>query len=261
MRTVLSIAGSDSCGGAGIQADIKTITVHGLYAETAVTAVTAQNTVGVQGIVEMTPEFVAQQIRSVFDDIRPDAVKIGMVGSADVVKAIAEELKRYDAKNIVVDPVLQATTGASLAADDVAQALMDYLVPIATIVTPNIPEAALLTGKEVSTPDDMETAASIIKTKTDGAVLIKGGHATGGANDLLLTEHLRVVWLKHKRIKTENTHGTGCTMSASIACGLARDYDTQAAVSKAKAYVTGALENAPGLGAGVGPLNHMWDMQ
>ncbi|MGI6591208.1 MAG: bifunctional hydroxymethylpyrimidine kinase/phosphomethylpyrimidine kinase [Eggerthellaceae bacterium] len=261
MKTVLSIAGSDSCGGAGIQADIKTITAHGLYAETAVTAVTAQNTVGVQGIVEMDPEFVARQIRSCFEDIRPDAVKIGMVGTAAAVKAIAEELQRYDAKNIVVDPVLQATTGASLADDDVAQSLMEYLVPIASIVTPNIPEAALLTGRKVSTPDEMEEAASVIKAETKGAVLIKGGHASGGADDLLLTEHLRVVWLRHKRINTQSTHGTGCTMSASIACGLARDYDTQAAVSKAKAYVTGALENAPGLGSGVGPLNHMWDLQ
>lgn len=260
MKTVLSIAGSDCSGGAGIQADIKTITAHGLYAETVITAVTAENTVGVQGIVKMTPEFVAQQIRSCFDDIRPDAVKIGMVSTAEIVKVISEELARYDAKNIVVDPVLQATSGDSLADDDVVSALMEYLVPMATIVTPNIPEAALLTGCAVSKPDDMEKAARIIKEKTNGAVLIKGGHATGAADDLLLTEHGRVVWLNHRRIDTTNTHGTGCTMTAAIACGLARDFDTQAAVSKAKAYVTGALENAPGLGAGVGPLNHMWDL-
>lgn len=260
MKTVLSIAGSDSCGGAGIQADIKTITVHGLYAETAITAVTAQNTRGVDGIAVIDPAFVAQQIRSCFEDIRPDAVKVGMVATAETVAAIADELERSGAQNIVVDPVLAATTGASLAEDDVAQAVMERLVPLATIVTPNMAEAALLSGRTVESRDDMEEAAAVIKDKMRGSVLVKGGHLEDAADDLLLTEHLRTVWLSHRRIKTTSTHGTGCTLSSAIACGLARGYDVQAAVSKAKAFVAGALENAPHLGAGNSPLNHMWDL-
>ena len=260
MKTVLSIAGSDSSGGAGIQADIKTITVHGMYAETAITAVTAQNTQGVDGIAVLDPAFVAQQIRACFEDIRPDAVKVGMVATAETVAAIADELERYDAKNIVVDPVPAATSGASLAEDDVAQAIMERLVPLATVVTPNMYEAAVLSGRTVESRDDMEEAAAVIKDKTRGAVLVKGGHLEGDADDLLLTEHLRVVWLGHRRIKTDSTHGTGCTLSSAIACGLARDYDVQASVSKAKSFVAGALENAPHLGHGNGPLNHMWDL-
>lgn len=260
MKVVLSIAGSDSSGGAGIQADIKTITALGLYAESAITAVTAQNTTGVSGIVQMDPEFTVQQIRACFEDIRPDAVKIGMVGTAEMVRAIAEELKRVQARHIVVDPVLVATSGASLADDQVAQALVEYLFPLADIVTPNLPEAAVLSGREVDTRGDREEAAAVIKAKTKGAVLVKGGHAEGPADDLLLTEHLRPVWLEHRRIRTDAGHGTGCTLSSAIACGLARDYDLQAAVSKAKMYVSGALENAPELGHGAGPLNHMWNL-
>lgn len=260
MKKVLSIAGSDSSGGAGIQADIKTITAHGLYAETAITAVTAQNTQGVTGVAVMDPAFVVQQIRACFEDIRPDAVKVGMVASAAIVEAIADELVRCKASNIVVDPVLAATSGASLADDDVAQALLERLVPIASIVTPNMLEAAILSGRTVETRSDMEEAAAVIKAKTPGAVLVKGGHLDGDPDDLLLTEHLRTVWLNRRRVHTSSTHGTGCTLSSAIACGLARGYDMQAAVSKAKAYVSGALENAPGLGSGNGPLNHMWDL-
>lgn len=258
MKVVLSIAGSDSSGGAGIQADIKTITAHGLYAETAITAVTAQNTTGVSGIVQMEPAFTVRQIRACFDDIRPDAVKIGMVGTAEMVRAIAGELRRVNAANIVVDPVLVATSGAALADNEVARALIEHLFPIADLVTPNLPEAAVLSGRAVETRADREEAAAAIKAKTKGAVLVKGGHAEGAADDLLLTESRHPVWLEHARIRTTAGHGTGCTLSSAIACGLACGYDQQAAVSRAKVYVSGALENAPGLGHGVGPLNHMW---
>jgi hydroxymethylpyrimidine/phosphomethylpyrimidine kinase len=260
MKIVLSIAGSDSSGGAGIQADIKTITAHGLYAETAITAVTAQNTTGVTGIVQMDPAFTVQQIRACFEDIRPDAVKIGMVGTADMVYAIAEDLRRVNAENIVVDPVLVATSGAALADNAVARALVERLFPIADVVTPNMPEAAVLSGCEVHTRADREKAAAAIKANTKGAVLLKGGHAEGAADDLLLTEHLHPVWLEHSRIRTTAGHGTGCTLSSAIACGLACGCDLQTAVSQAKEYVSGALENAPGLGRGTGPLNHMWQL-
>lgn len=259
MKAVLSIAGSDSVGGAGIQADIKTITAHQLYAETAITAVTAQNTMGVLGVVELDPDFVALQIQACFEDIRPDAVKIGMIGSADIANAIADTLEKYEATNIVVDPVMVATTGSVLMADDAVNTVIERLLPLASIVTPNIPEAEVLAQMKILTAEDMSEAATIIAQNMKGAVLIKGGHAVEGANDLLLTEHNREVWLRHKRIDTPNTHGTGCTLSSAIACGLAKDFDLQACVSKAKAYITGALENDPEMGKGNGPLDHMWN--
>ncbi len=259
---VLSIAGSDSCGGAGIQADIKTIAAHKMYAETAITALTAQNTLGVQGVVETSPEFVAMQIQAVFDDIRPDAVKTGMVGSAGIVEAIAETLAANKAENIVVDPVMVATSGAALMADDAVQALIEKLLPLALVVTPNIPEAKVLTGLDIQDHDDMMAAAHAIqKLMKGGWVLVKGGHMKGDADDLLLTEHGRDVWLEARRIDTPNTHGTGCTLSAAIACGLAAGFEPQASISKAKAYLTGALENDPGMGKGPGPLDHMWNCQ
>lgn len=259
MKAVLSIAGSDSSGGAGIQADIKTIAAHKLYAETAITALTAQNTTGVYGVVEVDPEFVAQQIDVVFDDIRPDAVKIGMVSSAAIIEAIAERLVANKAKNIVLDPVMVATSGARLIDDGAVEALVAKLLPLADIVTPNIPEAEVLCGRAIASDEDMESAAKELAEKTSGAVLVKGGHGTERADDVLVTEHGRVVWLRHKRIETENTHGTGCTLSSAIACGLAQDFEMQAAVSKAKSYVTGALQYGLALGRGNGPLNHMWD--
>lgn len=258
MKTVLSIAGSDSIGGAGIQADIKTITAFQLYAETALTAVTAQNTTGVLGVVELEPDFVSLQIKAIFEDIRPDAVKIGMVGSADIVNAIADSLEEYKATNIVVDPVMVATTGSVLMADEAVQTVIDRLLPLAAIITPNIPEAEVLSQMKIMTRDDMSKAAAVIGEGMKGAVLVKGGHAVEGADDLLLTEHRREVWLSHKRINTPNTHGTGCTLSSAIACGLAQSFDLQASVSKAKNYISGALENDPEMGVGSGPLDHMW---
>lgn len=259
MEAVLSIAGSDSSGGAGIQADIKTIAAHRLYAETVITALTAQNTTGVYGVVEIDPAFVAQQIDVVFDDIRPDAVKIGMVSSAAIVEAIADGLVANRAKNIVLDPVMVATSGARLIDDGAASALMEKLLPLADIVTPNIPEAEVLCGRSISSEEDMEAAAKELAEKTSGAVLVKGGHGAARADDVLVTEHGRVVWLRHKLIETENTHGTGCTLSSAIACGLAQGFDMQASVQKAKHYVTGALQYGLNLGHGNGPLNHMWD--
>ncbi len=258
---VLSIAGSDSSGGAGIQADIKTITAQRLYAETVITALTAQNTLGVTAVQNATPEFVLQQIDTVFDDIRPDAVKIGMVSSAEIAHAIASGLTRVKASNIVLDPVMVATSGAALLADDAVQVLIDELLPLADIVTPNIPEAQVLSGIEITSAADMLVAAQAIQRKMNQGkwVLVKGGHLDDGANDLLLTEHGREVWLHHRRIDTPNTHGTGCTLSSAIACGLAQGFDMQAAVSKAKQYLSGALENNPNMGKGTGPLDHMWE--
>lgn len=262
MKTVLTIAGSDSIGGAGIQADLKTIAAHKLYGMSVITCVTAQNTLGVLGVTELDPEFIALQMRAVFEDIRPDAVKIGMVGSADIAEAIADELQRYEAANIVVDPVMVASTGAVLMADDAVDSIVNRLLPLATVATPNIPEAEVLAQMDISSPQDMVASARIISEMLEGgAVLIKGGHSEGGgADDLLLTEHGREVWLRHKRIDTPNTHGTGCTLSTAIACGLARNSDVQASIAQAKAYLTGALENDPQLGKGVGPLNHMWNL-
>ena len=257
----LSIAGSDSSGGAGIQADIKTITAQRLYAETVITALTAQNTLGVTAVQNATPEFVLQQIDTVFDDIRPDAVKIGMVSSAEIAHAIASGLTRVKASNVVLDPVMVATSGAALLADDAVQVLIDELLPLADIVTPNIPEAQVLSGIEITSAVDMLAAAQAIQRKMNQGkwVLVKGGHLDDGANDLLLTEHGREVWLHHRRIDTPNTHGTGCTLSSAIACGLAQGFDMQAAASKAKQYLSGALENNPNMGKGAGPLDHMWE--
>ena len=261
MKTVLTIAGSDSIGGAGIQADLKTIEAHKIYGMSAITCVTAQNTLGVLGITELDPEFVASQIDCVFTDIRPDAVKIGMVGSADIAAAIADTLEKYQAKNIVVDPVMVASTGAVLMADDAVDVIVNRLLPLATVVTPNIPEAEVLAQMDITGQHDMvEAAHEVAQLAPGAAVLVKGGHAVEGANDLLLTEHGREVWLKHRRINTPNTHGTGCTLSSAIACGLARDYDVQASIAQAKAYLTGALEKDPQLGKGVGPLNHIWNL-
>ena len=259
MEAVLSIAGSDSSGGAGIQADIKTIAAHRLFAETAITALTAQNTLGVTGVLDVDPAFVAKQIDAVFEDIRPAAVKVGMVSSAAIIEAVADALERHAAANIVVDPVMVATSGARLIGDDAIEALKARLLPLADVVTPNMPEAEVLCGFPVNDDASMERAANELSERVQGAVLVKGGHSAARADDVLVTEHGRVVWLRHKRIETENTHGTGCTLSSAIACGLAQDFDMQASVSKAKNYVTGALQYGLSLGRGNGPLNHMWD--
>ena len=259
MRTALTIAGSDSSGGAGIQADIKTMTANGVFAMSAVTALTAQNTTGVTGIMEVSPEFLKEQIDCIFTDIRPDAVKIGMVSSAELIRAIAEKLKEYQAENIVVDPVMVATSGAKLISDDAIGTLKEALLPMADILTPNIPEAEVLSGMEVKTEEDMVKAAEKISRTYHCAVLLKGGHQLNDANDLLCRgeEHR---WFYGKRIDNPNTHGTGCTLSSAIASNLAKGFDMETAVERAKAYISGALGAMLDLGKGSGPMNHAFDI-
>lgn len=268
MRAVLTIAGSDSSGGAGIQADVKTIAAHGLFAECAITALTAQNTLGVHGVQEVAPAFVEQQIDVVFDDIRPDAVKIGMVSSADIAHAIADALERNGAARIVVDPVMVATSGSALIATDAVEALVQRLFPLAAVVTPNVPEAAVLAEMPIGTEADMEAAAERIAQRTRAAcghapaVLVKGGHGVGDlaqANDLLHLPDGAQVWLRGPRISNPNAHGTGCTLSSAIACGLALDSTPEQAARSGKEYVAGALAAQLNLGRGSGPLDHMWE--
>lgn len=255
MKTALTIAGSDSCGGAGIQADIKTMTAHGVYAMSAITALTAQNTTGVTGIMEVTPEFLAAQLEAVFTDIFPDAVKIGMVSSAGLIKTIAEKLERYRVNNIVIDPVMVSTSGSRLISEDAVDALKEKLFPLAALLTPNIPEAEVLSGIEIKTTDDMIAAAGLISDQYGVAVLCKGGHRLNDANDLLYLAG-NFQWLMGKQIDNPNSHGTGCTLSSAIASNLAKDYDLVTAIEKAKAYISGALEAMLDLGKGSGPLNH-----
>ena len=259
MKTALSIAGSDSCGGAGIQADIKTMTLNGVYAMSAITALTAQNTTGVRGVQEATPEFLAQQIDAVFEDIRPDAVKIGMVSSAELIRTIAERLKFHKAENVVVDTVMVATSGARLINEDAIDVLMSELIPLATLVTPNIPEAEVLSGMKIQNKDDMLKAARIISEAYHCAVLLKGGHSVSDANDLLYEKGL-YKWFCGKRIDNPNTHGTGCTLSSAIASNLAKGYDLENSVQRAKDYISGALAAMLDLGRGSGPMNHAFDL-
>ena len=257
MKKVLTIAGSDPSGGAGIQADLKTITVHGMFGMSAVTALTAQNTTGVFGVLEASPEFVAQQINCIFEDIRPDAVKIGMVSNAEIIRVIAERLTFYKAENIVADPVMIATSGGKLLQDSAEEALIDELLPLAQLITPNIPEAEVLSGLKIHSATDMLIAAEKIKEKIKGAVLIKGGHFSENANDLLLSGS-EAVWFNNEHIENPNTHGTGCTLSSAVACGLADGYSIKESVRRAKEYITGAIADGLNLGRGSGPLNHMY---
>lgn len=272
MKSVLTIAGSDSSGGAGIQADIKTIAAHHLFAQSAITALTAQNTTGVYGVHDVPPEFVAQQIDVVFDDIRPDAVKIGMVSSAAIVDAIADALVRNEARNIVVDPVMVATSGSELASSDAVVALRERLIPLATVITPNVPEAEVLFGQRIATRADQERAACEIARATGVAVLVKGGHGENDANDVLAvpsssdlcpleeeSDGSYVSWFEGERVDNPNTHGTGCTLSSAIACGLATGLSLEDSIAQAKSYITGALSAQLDLGKGSGPLDHMWN--
>ena len=259
MRTALSIAGSDSCGGAGIQADIKTMTMNGVYAMSAITALTAQNTTGVSAIQEASPEFLAQQIDAVFEDIYPNAVKIGMVSSSALIRVIAERLRYHKAKNVVVDPVMVATSGSPLMKTDAVQTLIDKLLPIAAVVTPNIPEAQVLSGLTVKSEADMATVAKAIGETYGCAVLLKGGHNINDANDLLYANG-KEVWFAGKRINNPNTHGTGCTLSSAIAANLAKGYTLAESVKRAKDYISGALAAMLDLGKGSGPMNHAFDL-
>lgn len=259
MKTALTIAGSDSSGGAGIQADIKTMTMNGVYAMSAITALTAQNTMGVSGILESTPEFLKQQIDTVFEDIRPDAVKIGMVSSSKLIEAIAERLKAYNAENVVVDPVMISTSGSRLIDEDAVAVLKEKLLPLASLVTPNIPEAEVLAGISIKTSDDMISAAGIINETYNCAVLCKGGHNLNDANDLLY-ENGNYHWFMGNRIENPNTHGTGCTLSSAIASNLAKGFNLFDSVSRSKDYISNTLASMLKLGKGNGPIDHLFDL-
>ena len=260
MKTALTIAGSDSSGGAGIQADSKTMTANGVYAMSAITALTAQNTTGVYGILEVTPEFLANQLDCIFTDIRPDAVKTGMVSSSALIEVIAQKLTQYKAKNLVIDPVMVATSGAKLISDEAIETLKGKLLGLATLITPNIPETQVLSGMDIRTAEDMERAAKAIYEAYGCAVLCKGGHQLNDANDLLYSKE-GARWYHGRRIANPNTHGTGCTLSSAIASNLAKGYSLDEAVERAKAYISGALAAMLDLGKGSGPMNHMFDLK
>ena len=255
IKTALTIAGSDSSGGAGIQADLKTMLANGVYGMSAITALTAQNTMGVTAISEVTPEFLGQQIDEVFTDIFPDAIKIGMTANVELIEVISERLTYYKAKNIVVDPVMIATSGARLISESAVAALREKLFPIALLVTPNIPEAEVLAGISIVNQSDMEKAAGRINAIYGCAVLLKGGHSINDANDLLY-HNGEITWFEGVHIDNPNTHGTGCTLSSAIASNLAKGYDLKQSVKLAKEYISGALSSMLDLGKGSGPLNH-----
>ena len=256
LKTTLTIAGSDCSGGAGIQADLKTMTVNGVYAMSVITALTAQNTTGVRAVMNVTPAFLAQQMDAVFEDIRPDAVKIGMVSSADLIETITERLTFYRAENIVVDPVMVATSGARLIDTDAVSTLTEQLLPMATVVTPNIPEAEILAGMKITDKSGMERAAERICAEYRCAVLCKGGHAVSDADDLLVAPDGTHHWFHGTRIDNPNTHGTGCTLSSAIAANLAKEQSLASAVENAKAYISCALAAMLELGHGSGPMDH-----
>ncbi|MBR6982370.1 MAG: bifunctional hydroxymethylpyrimidine kinase/phosphomethylpyrimidine kinase [Ruminococcus sp.] len=261
MKAVLTIAGSDSSGGAGIQADIKTMTVNGVFAMSAVTALTAQNTMGVRSVMEVSPQFLAEQIDAVFEDIRPDAVKIGMVSSPELAEVIAERLIYHKAQNIVTDPVAVATSGSALSTSDAYEAVKKRLFPISAVITPNIPEASLISGMDLQSEADMEKAAVSIAGKYGCAVLCKGGHSLSDANDLLAMPDGQMKWFRGRRIDNPNTHGTGCTLSSAIATYLAKGCSLAEAVEHAKEYISGALSAMLDLGHGSGPLDHGYSCQ
>ena len=258
-KTALTIAGSDCSGGAGIQADIKTMTMNGVYAMSAITAMTAQNTPGVKAIQESTPEFLKQQLDAVFEDIYPDAVKIGMVSSSELIRVIADRLAYYGAGNIVVDPVMVASSGSALMKSEAVRALTEELLPVASLVTPNIPEAQVLSGMIIESKEDMITAAKQIGDSCHCAVLLKGGHSINDANDLLYANG-ELVWFEGKRIDNPNTHGTGCTLSSAIASNLAKGFSLAESVKRAKDYISGALAAMLDLGKGSGPMMHNFDL-
>ncbi|MEE0059344.1 MAG: bifunctional hydroxymethylpyrimidine kinase/phosphomethylpyrimidine kinase [Acutalibacteraceae bacterium] len=259
IKTALTIAGSDSSGGAGIQADIKTMTMNGVYAMSAVTALTAQNTMGVRAIQESSTDFLREQIDSVFEDIYPNAVKFGMVSSSKLIMVISERLKHYKAKNIVIDPVMVATSGSPLMKDNAIHTLTAELLPIATLVTPNIPEAEILSGQYIKTKEDMITAAKRIGDNYNCSVLLKGGHSVSDANDLFYSNG-EMLWFECKRINNPNTHGTGCTLSSAIASNLAKGFTLTESVKRAKEYISKALSTQLDLGQGSGPMQHNFEL-
>lgn len=255
MKTVLTIAGSDCSGGAGIQADLKTMMAHGVYGMSVITALTAQNTTGVYGVAEAAPAFVEQQLDCVFQDIFPDAVKIGMVSSIEIIQVIAKKLAEYGAKNIVIDPVMFSTSGHALMSENAMETLVNTLLPLGCVITPNLSEAEQLWGRPIKNTEDMLAAGTDIGRALRGGVLVKGGHLDGRADDLLV-EGQSHHWFEGERVENPNTHGTGCTLSSAIACNLALGLPLREAVRAAKAYITKALEDQLDLGKGRGPLNH-----
>ncbi len=256
MKVVLSIAGSDSSGGAGIQADLKTMTAHGVYGMTAITALTAQNTTGVNSIVNSTGEFLDAQIEACLSDIPADAVKIGMLPSPEQVEVVAEKIRKYDIFNVVLDPVMVATSGASLSKNETVEKMTELLFPMARVITPNIPETEKLTGKMIGNKADMEESAKELGEKYGCSVLVKGGHSIEDACDVLW-EAGEITWFESERIDNDNTHGTGCTLSSAIASNLALGYDLKDSVRRAKEYIAAAISSGLNLGQGSGPLNHM----
>lgn len=260
MVKVLTIAGSDSSGGAGVQADLKTMTAHLVYGMSVITALTAQNTTGVYGILNVPENFVREEIDAVFKDIVPDAVKVGMVSETEIIKAIADKMTEYSPKFLVVDPVMISTSGYKLLSDEAMETLISRLLPIADIVTPNLHEAEAITGISIKDKSDAEAAAIRMRDMGMKNVLIKGGHSEFDADDLFYGEDKEFVWLKAERINNKNTHGTGCTLSSAIACNLALGYGMIESVKNAKAYVFGAIRDNMDIGHGDGPLNHVYNI-
>lgn len=260
MKTALTIAGSDCSGGAGIQADIKTMTMNGVYAMSVITSITAQNTMGVTGILDISCDIVEKELDAVFTDIYPDAIKIGMVSSVDIINTIYEKLLEYKAENIVLDPVMVSTSGSKLIKQDAIDLLINRLIPVANLITPNIPEAEILSDIKILTAQDMLKAAEKISKKCSCAVLLKGGHSINDANDLLYRGE-DYKWFTGERINNPNTHGTGCTLSSAIASNLAKGFDLDESVKRSKEYICGALKAMLDLGKGSGPMMHNFNLQ
>ena len=257
MFKVVTIAGSDPSGGAGIQADLKTFLAHHVYGMSIITALTAQNTCGVRDVMDVPTTFLSEQFDCVFEDIFPDAVKIGMVSQPDAIHTIVKKLKQYQPQHVVLDPVMVSTSGHRLLSEDAVAVLLHELLPLSEIITPNIPEAEVLAACSITNKEDMIKAAEILAQDYQGAILIKGGHAMDFADDLLYVDH-QVIWIEGKRINNPNTHGTGCTLSSAIASNLAKGESIITSVKNAKAYINGALLAQLDLGKGSGPLDHGW---
>jgi hydroxymethylpyrimidine/phosphomethylpyrimidine kinase len=259
MKTALSIAGSDCSGGAGIQADLKTFAAFGVYGMSAIVAVVAENTVRVIDIQDVRPDLIEKQIDAVFEDIRVDAVKVGMLSSPECMRAVAGRLQLHAPRHVVIDPVMYAKNGAPLMREDAVGEFIKTVLPLGTVLTPNIPEAAKLSGLDITGQEDMKEAARVIHSLGGHNVVIKGGHASGAATDILFNGS-DYQYFTAERINTKNTHGTGCTYSSAITAGLALGFELTQAVAHAKSYVTNAIKHAPAIGRGHGPVHHFYDL-